>query len=131
MLVLSAAADDETPAVWETVDTVCPKCGNNARYVFEFYKTGKCYFKVECENGCENEGFKGRFKIENNTLYLSEYVGGILKWEKRADIKSVKQDEHSVDGKNTAIVITDPLNNKKNNITLYGNNISDGMISIT
>ncbi len=131
MLVLSAAADDETPAVWETVDTVCPKCGNNARYVFEFYKTGKCYFKVECENGCENEGFKGRFKIENNTLYLSKYVGGILKWEKRADIKSVKQDEHSVDGKNTAIVITDPLNNKKNNITLYGNNISDGMISIT
>lgn len=130
-IVLSAAADEDTPAVWEIYDGVCQKCQKKAQYIFEFYQSGKFKFEVECDNGCEIEEMTGKFKIESKKLYLSEYVRGILTWKEAADIKSIKTDTQSVDGKNTAIVMTDPLNKKnKKTITLYGNNISDSTISI-
>lgn len=131
IVVLSAASDENTPAVWDVTDGVCPICKSKAQYVLEFYQKGKYRFEVVCENNCENEEMKGKFKIENNKFYLSNYVQGILIWKEVADIKSIKTNSQGIDGKNTVIVMTDPLNtNNKKTITLYGNNISDGTISI-
>ncbi len=130
-IILSASPDVDTPAAWDVYDGYCPECGNKAQYVLEFYQNGKYKFKVVCDNNCEIEDMTGKFKIEDKTFYLSNYIRGILIWEEAASIKSVKQDEQSVEGKNTAIVMTDPLNQKnKKTVTLYGNNVSDNTISI-
>ena len=130
-IVLSASVDNETPAVWDVFDIDCPKCGNKVQYVFEFYQDGKYKFNVVCDNESDSYEYTGRFKIENKKLYLSEYVSGTLKWKEAATIKDITNDVSSVEGKNTAIVMTDPLNPKnKKVITLYGNNISDNTISI-
>lgn len=130
-MVISASSDESTPAVWDAYDIDCSKCDGKARYVFEFYQNGKYKFEIICDNGCKFEEMTGKFKIENKKFYLSNYIKGILIWKEVASIKSIKQDEQIAEGKNTAIVMTDPINLKnKKPITIYGNDISNNTISI-
>ena len=52
-------------------------------------------------------------------------------FKKMADIKEVKDNVLDKEGKNTCIVITDPVNPKnKKTIKLYGNVITDDTVSL-
>ena len=44
-IIISAANDDESPAVWDAFDEKCPKCGKTTQYICEFYNDGK-YKKI-------------------------------------------------------------------------------------
>lgn len=130
-LVLSASGDDGTPAVWDAYNVKCPTCGGDAQYVCEFYRDGLFKFNVVCDNKSDSEEITGRYKIEGDKLYLSKYVSGILRWMEKGTIKSVENNSSGAEGKNTAIVMTDPINDKnKDTITIYGNKISDSTLSI-
>ena len=129
-IIISAANDDESPAVWDAFDEKCPKCGKTTQYICEFYNDGKYKFTIRCVNEEHNEEITGKYKIEDNKIYLSKYVNGISTWSERGTVKKVNLNEVAVDGKNTSIQITDFINeHNKETVIIYGNKISEEMMS--
>ncbi len=129
-LIINTAKTDGTPAVWEAYKIKCPDCGKEAKYVFEFSHNGRYKMTVVCENEKEPHIENGKYKFENNKVYFSEYIEGLSNWEEKATISSVNKNSKDVEGKNSAIVMTDPVNPKnKGKITLYGNWINETQTS--
>lgn len=123
-LLLSVSDSDDTPSVWEAYDGKCPSCGGKAEYVCEFYPNGKYVFTINCEKEAEPQVLAEKFKIEGNTVFLSDYVKGVATWKEYGHIDKIGYDNSDVEGKNTVIVVTDFVNSKnKNSIKLYGNKI--------
>ena len=130
-LISAAGKDDGSPAAWETEDGICPKCQKQAQYIFEFRLDGTYKISVKCETDDTFVVAEGRFKIEDSVLYDAEYKKGKMLFKKMADIKEVKDNVLDKEGKNTCIVITDPVNPKnKKTIKLYGNVITDDTVSL-
>ena len=125
-LIINTAKPDGTPAVWEAYKVKCPKCGKEAKYVFEFRHDGRYKLTVVCENEKEPYEMTGKYKMENNKVYFSEYVSGISTWDEKATVSKVDKNSKEVEGKNSLIIMTDPVNSdNKGNIKLYGNWIEE------
>ena len=129
--LISAAGEDGSPAVWESQEGMCPKCGKTAEYIMEFRLDGRYKFSVKCEKDGTFVAQEGRFKIEDEVLYDAEYKDGKMLFKKMADIKKVEENVNDKEGKNIYMEITDPLNSKnKKTIKIYGNIISDDTVSL-
>lgn len=124
-----SAADEETPAVWNAYKVEDPKTGEKVDYVLEFYQDGRYKFSVVGSDKKDTKTITGNYKIEDNILYNMTYVEGKESWEKMSSIKSIKDSDDGIEGKNTAMKLTDPITGK-GNITAYGNIISGDNISM-
>ncbi len=129
--LISAAGDDGSPAVWESEDGMCTKCGKPCQYILEFTREGKYKFSIKCSADNVFVAAEGRYKIEDNILYDAEYKKGKMLFKKLADIKQVKDNVKDKEGKNICIILTDPINPKnKKTINLYGNVISEDTVEL-
>lgn len=126
-----SAAKDGSPAIWSTDGMLCFLCNDSdsATYTLSFDANGNYEFKITCENHDGNVKLvTGKYKIEDNTVYIEKREDGNTKWEKMLEIESVKELDKEIEGKNTMIILTNPFR-RSQNITVYGNNISDESIS--
>lgn len=128
--IISAATDIETPAVWGRSELECPVCHkkDSATYCFAFGTDGKYSFEMTCNNHNQTITKSGKYKIENDTIYVLEYPQGQATWTKAANIISIDPLENDVEGKNNVLTITNPFG-KTANLQLYGNIISGDIIS--
>lgn len=128
--IISAATDNETPAVWSRSELECPVCHkkDSATYCFAFGTDGKYSFEMTCNNHKQTITKSGKYKIENDTIYVLEYSKGQATWTNVAKIISIDPLETNVEGKNNVLTITNPFG-KTPNLNLYGNIISGNIIS--
>ncbi len=121
-VILSTAPDDENPAVWEAYNVNCPECGNKTNYKFEFSSNGRYKFTVECDKHEEPIVSEGKYKIEDSKVFLSKYINGISTWIEKGTVVKTKNNVKDVEGKNIAVIMTDPLlADNKTKIILYSN----------
>lgn len=128
-IILSASSGEENPAVWDAFKQKCPNCGKEAQYICEFYEDGSYKFTVRCEDQGHNQELTGKYKIEDDKIYVAKYVNGISTWSERGTISKVNLNETSVDGKNASVQTTDFINeHNKQPVIIYGNKISGDMM---
>ena len=108
-VLLSSAGEDGSPAVWKTDECNCAKCGKLADYIFEFSLDGTYRIVVNCQTDGNFLYKKGYFEIKNNALInvIRDENNEGFSW--LADIKEIK-----TEGKNTCIIITDPISYNEN-----------------
>lgn len=126
--ILSAAGNDDSPAVWNAVDTECPICGNKVKYVFEFYNDGKFHFSILCDNEPKPQEMEGNFKVENDVIYEMVVKDGKKSWSEMSLITKISSAGSEMEGKNTKLIMSNPFDSSKR-IHAYGNIISDDTLS--
>ena len=126
-----SAAQKNSPAVWSCSDEVCPLCNSKgATYSLAFGADGRVTYKVSCSNHESNNPVEKEYiyRIENDIVYTRN--SREKKWQKWLTIRSIDSDKRTVEGKNTSILITNPVTPSKN-ITMYGNIISEDNIEFS
>ena len=126
-----SAAQKDSPAVWSCSDAVCPLCNSKgATYSLAFGTDGRVTYKVSCGNHESNNPVEKEYiyRIENDIVYTRNSQE--KKWQKWLTIRSIDSDKKAVEGKNTSILITNPVTPSEN-ITMYGNIISEDNIEFS
>lgn len=128
--IISAATDIETPAVWGGKEFECPVCHktDSAEYCLAFGADGKYSFEMTCNNHNQTITKSGKYKIENDTIYVLEHPQGHATWTEISTITSIDPLETAVEGKNSLLTLTNPFGNTPK-LQLYGNIISGDIIS--